>query len=115
MSTVEAEYIACSEAAREAQWLKQLEIDIAGHTTLQPLQPIPIKCDNQGAIKNIVSGTSKARTKHIDVRYHNCRDLQSQGTLAFTYVHTNDNVADIMTKALPAEKHRKFTALMGLQ
>jgi hypothetical protein len=128
MSTVEAEYIACSEAAREAQWLRQLETDISGIAdTIPPLdtesssaqsstpQPLTIQCDNQGTIKNIVSGASKARTKHIDVRYHNCRDLQSQGILAFTYVHTDDNIADILTKALPADKHRKLTALMGLQ
>jgi len=63
--------------------------------------------------QEIVSGISKARTKHIDVHYYNCRDLHSQGILAFTYVHTNDNIADIMTKALSAEKRRKFTALMG--
>jgi hypothetical protein len=58
-------------------------------------------------------GTSEARTKHIDVRYYNCRDLHSQGILAFTYVHTNNNIADIMTKALSVGKHRKFMALMG--
>ena len=80
MSTVEAEYMACSEAAREAQWLKQIESDIASTTQSELLT---IKCDNQGTIKDIISGTSKARTKHIDVRYHNYRDLRGQGNPRF--------------------------------
>jgi hypothetical protein len=32
----------------------------------------------------------------------------------YSYVHRNDNVADILTKALTKEKHMKFTKGMGL-
>jgi len=60
----------------------------------------PIFCDNNGALKNICSGVSSAKTKHIDVRFHDSRELHAQGIVEFAYVSTNDNLADIMTKAL---------------
>jgi hypothetical protein len=43
-----------------------------------PSSPLPIYCDNQGALTHITAGVIKARTKHIDVCYHNSRDLHSR-------------------------------------
>jgi len=63
VSTLEAEFIACSEASREAKWLLQLQKDIHG----KDLPLLPINCDNQGALTLITTGIIKARTKHIDI------------------------------------------------
>jgi hypothetical protein len=110
MSTLEAEFIACSEASREAKWLLQLQKDIHG----KDLPPLPINCDNQGALALITTGIIKARTKHIDVCYHNSQDLHKRRIVNYSYVHTDENVADILTKALTKDKHTKFTKAMGL-
>jgi hypothetical protein len=112
LSTLEAEYIACSEASREARWLLQLQRDI--HGSPSDASPLPIYCDNQGALTHITTGVIKARTKHIDVCYHNSRDLHARKIVDYSYVHTNENAADILTKALTKEKHTKFTKAMGL-
>jgi hypothetical protein len=112
MSTLEAEFIACSEASREAKWLLQLQKDIHGSQRDSP--PLPINCDNQGALTLITTGIIKARTKHIDVCYHNSRDLHKRRIVNYSYVHTDENVADILTKALTKDKHTKFTRAMGL-
>jgi len=70
MSTLQAEFIACSEASREAKWLLQLQKDI--HSSKKDSPPLPINCDNQpGALTLITTGIIKARTKHINVCYHN--------------------------------------------
>jgi hypothetical protein len=53
MSTLEAEYIACWVASREATWLLQLQKDIHGH---EHTSPLPINCDNQGALTHITTG-----------------------------------------------------------
>jgi len=74
MSTLEAEFIACLEASREAKWLLQLQKDIHG----KDLPPLPINCKNQGALTLITTGIIKARTEHIDVCYHNSRDLHKR-------------------------------------
>jgi hypothetical protein len=110
MLTLEAKFIACSEASREAKWLLQLQNDI--HKKDSP--PLPINCDNQGAIALITTGLIKARTKHINVCYHNSRDLHRRRIVNYSYVHTNENVADIPNKALIKEKHKIFTKAMGL-
>jgi len=62
-STLEAEFIACLEAFWEAKWLLQLQNDIHNKDSL----PLPINCDNQGALTLNTMGIIKARTKHIDI------------------------------------------------
>jgi len=112
LSTTEAEYVACSEAARKAQWLAKLHMDIVGN--LEP--PLPIFADSNGAQKNILAaGYGKSRNKHIDVKLHLCGDLHASGNLEFSHVSTNNNLADIMTKALGPGKHGFFTQGIGLR
>jgi hypothetical protein len=112
LSTLEAEYIACSSAAREAKWLRQLSLDVKNTTDKRPAT---IFSDNQGALKTIYSGATKANTKHIDVQYHNSRDLHHTGVLSYTYVKSSDNIADVMTKALHTVQHDALTRAMGLR
>jgi hypothetical protein len=93
MSTLEAEFIARAEASREAKWSLQLQNDIYG----KYLPPLPINCDNQGALTLITRGIIKARTKHIDVCYHHSRDLHKYQIVNYSYIlHTDKNVADIV-------------------
>jgi len=97
---------------REAKWLLQLQNDIHGSQRDSP--PLPINCDNQGALTLITTGIIKARNKHIDVCYHNSRDLHKRRIVNYSYVHKNENVADILTKALTKDQHTKLTKAMGL-
>jgi len=110
MSTLRAVYIACSEGSRAAKWLLQLHRDIHGKDT----SPLLVNCDNQGALSHITTGSIKAPTKHIDVCYHSSQDLHACKIVDNSYVHTNENVADILTKALMNDKQKKYTKAMGL-
>jgi hypothetical protein len=110
MTTLEAEFITCSKASSEAKWLLQLQNDIRG----KDLPPPPINCDNQGALALITTGIISAHTKHIDICYHNSRDLQKRQIVNDSYVHTDENVADIFKNALTKYKHTKFTKSMGM-
>ena len=74
-----------------------------------------IYCDSNGALKTIYSGVSSPKTKHIDIRYHISRDRQERGTVNFTDISTDDNLANIMTKALGPEKHQHFATGIGLR
>ena len=109
MSTTEAEYIAASEACKEAIWLARLVRDL-GITLEMPT----LHCDSQSAImleKNLVF---HAKTKHIDVKYHFIRDMLEDKLLELVKVHTDDNPADLMTKGLPPERFAHYRALMGV-
>jgi hypothetical protein len=80
LSTTEAEYVACSEAAREAQWLAKLHKDVVGNLGY----PLPVYTDSNGALKNIqAAGYGKSRNKHIDIKLHHCRDLHATRELDF--------------------------------
>ena len=113
-STLEAEYIACSEASREARWLIQLRNDVNGNNS-NNCAPPSIRYDNQGALAIINTGVTKQCTKHIDVCYHNSRDLHARGIVEFCYINTDENTADLFTKPLATQKHQKFTAAAGLR
>jgi hypothetical protein len=116
LSTLEAEYIACSNATREALWLKRLINDVlsAEKPPGPLLSTVPIKCDNQGALNLIDTGVVKAKTKHIDVKFYHSHDEQEKGNVKFTYVPSRENLADLFTKPLPTTHHRELTRMCGL-
>lgn len=103
LSTLEAEFIACSSATREALWLRRIMADIFGDPYL--LTPTKMFCDNQGALKIIETGVLKGRSKHIDVQFHHTSDEhRNHKSVHFSYVKSSDNPADLLTKSLPAPK-----------
>jgi hypothetical protein len=55
-----------------------------------------------------------ARTKHNEVHYHFIREKVLAGDINLIYVSTEDQVADIFTKVLGAEKHRRFRSMLGM-
>ena len=42
------------------------------------------------------------------------RSLMEEQRIRVEYIPTGDQVADVLTKALPREKHEKFSAGLGL-
>jgi hypothetical protein len=112
LSTLEAEYIACSDATREALWLRRLLGEIERSSVDQT---VPISCDNQGALKLIDTGILKSKTKHIDIKFHHARDETEKGHVKFEYIASEDNPADLLTKALPIARHQMLTEKFGLR
>ncbi|MCO5589111.1 hypothetical protein L7F22_043077 [Adiantum nelumboides] len=55
-----------------------------------------------------------ARTKHIEVHYHYVRERLLAGEISLAYVPTQDNLADLFTKALSREKLEAFCKALGL-
>ena len=60
-STMEAEYIAASEAAKEAVWLKNFLLDLGMVPSAQ--SAITLYCDNSGAVANAKEPRSHKRGK----------------------------------------------------
>jgi len=76
--------------------------------------PVPIGCDNQGALKLITSRVIRQKSIHIDVKYHHVHDVQQQGAVMFQYVTLAANPADILMKLLAAPRHEQLLQLTGL-
>ena len=111
LSTTEAEYVSISYAGREAIWL----CDILGEVLKLKLSPVILHCDNQSALANVKDNKFHGRTKHIDIYHHWIRQRVGMGDIQVKYVDTNDQLADIFTKALVAPKVKRFIKAIGLR
>ncbi|UYV60408.1 hypothetical protein LAZ67_1001058 [Cordylochernes scorpioides] len=110
LSTTESEYIADSKATKEAIWLRQLLREL--HQ--EQVNPTTIFCDNQSCIRLVHSPEYHKRTKHIDILYHFIRDHFQKHAIDLLYVCSNDQAADMFTKALPPERYRRLRSQLGL-
>ncbi|GFX93371.1 retrovirus-related Pol polyprotein from transposon TNT 1-94 [Trichonephila clavipes] len=107
LSTMEAEYVSLTEAAKEFIWLKNL---INNKSLNLELSENVMFCDNQAAISFSKSPVENYRTKHIDVRYHFLRNLIYDKVFQIKNIGTKNNLADIFTKPMessPTNEQRK--------
>ena len=70
--------------------------------------------DSRSVIHLGKNSTFHSRSKHIDVRYHWIRDALDAKLLELAKIHTNDNDADMMTKALLRGKFKACCEIVGL-
>ena len=101
-STAEAEYRAMALTTCEVVWIAQLLKELG----IKNLTPISLKCDNQAALSIAVNPVHHERTKHVEVDCHFVRDKVTQGVIKPKYVPTQAQLADILTKSIPVEKHK---------
>ena len=131
-SSCESEYMAMSKLAREARWLRYLMSDLGygdlrvtdygkfcqkdyAKVRLSDLvdrneKPMLCMGDNKGANAMSENPVLHGRTKHIHISYHLVRHEVQKGHLAFVYINTKENVADMMTKGLPKVTHEYLVA-----
>lgn len=107
-STTESEYVAQSEAAREALWLRKLLMDLGA-----TVGTIEIKTDSQSALK-LLNPIISQRSKHIDVCHHFTRERIANGELSYSYLATSDMPADALAKSLAESALAKHRLAMGL-
>lgn len=111
LSSTEAEYMAASNASKEAIWLRGLLLELGA---IKNDFPIPLLIDNQSAIALVKNGEFHERTKHIGIRYHFIRERYEDGEIELEYCPTGDQVADALTKPLSREKLETFVGAMGV-
>ncbi|CAB1106269.1 unnamed protein product [Ectocarpus sp. CCAP 1310/34] len=95
-STTEAEYIAAGEGVKEALFVRGVLSFIAPETSGATIR---VREDNEGALALVQNPFSSARSKHIDVRFHFIRELFKAGKITADYVSTEEQHADMLTKA----------------
>ena len=94
-STCEAELYAEAAAINEAKWLCGLLEEVG----LKPNTPI-IYGDNQSAQALSKNGIKSERTKHIAIKYAFIYDEVSNGRVQLQWIPTNQQPADMLTKAV---------------
>ncbi|CAM8916933.1 unnamed protein product [Rhodiola kirilowii] len=109
LSTTEAEFVAVTEAVKEALWIKGVLGEL-GYSQ----DCIRICCDSQGAIHLSKHQVFHERSKHIDVKLHFVREVIETGAVQMTKIDTEDNPADMLTKPVPSTKFLKCLELIKL-
>ncbi|KAH9670424.1 hypothetical protein KPL70_016984 [Citrus sinensis] len=99
LSTTEAEYMATTQACKEAIWIQRL-LEELGHKQ----QKIPVFCDGQSALHIARNPAFHSRTKHIGVQYHFVREVVEDGSVDLQKIHTKENLADVLTKPINTDK-----------
>ena len=73
-----------------------------------------IHCDSSSAIHLCKNPAHYEKTKHIDIKLHFIRNEVSKGAVKMTKVHTDENLAYILTKVVPLAKFNMCLDLAGL-
>ena len=109
-SATAAEYVAASIASDDVVFLRNLLTEFE-----YDLPATPFRVDNSATVGILKSGKVDAKTKHLAVHWHCVRERQLEGVIDVEWVPTDENIADLFTKALGAPKLREFRAAMRLQ
>jgi hypothetical protein len=110
LSSCEAEYVAAASAACQGVWLRRLLASLTGVEAEQ----VTLKVDNESAIALIKNPVHHDRTKHIDIKYHYIRSCYEDGKLDIDHVRTEEQLADILTKALGFVRFIELRRLLGV-
>lgn len=111
LSSTEAEYMAITDAAKEAVYLIRFLKDLR----LSKFARVTIYNDNQAAGKLAENPIFHSRSKHIDVRHHFIRQVLKDYPVDLTYLSTEKMIADALTKGLPGPKFLECISSFGLK
>ena len=99
-----------SQAAVEVTWLVRLFEELG----VQSLKPVTLRCDNQSAIYIGKNPVFHERTKHIEIDCHFIRDKVLEGLLQLSYLPTEHQLADVLTKILSSPQQDFLLRKLGM-
>lgn len=109
-STAEAEYAAATAAVNQAIWIRKLLADLH----MKQNEPTQIHVDNQAAISISNNPVFHGRTKHFKIKLYFLREVQKEGEIILHYCRTEDQTADVLTKALSKARFEVLRNKLGL-
>nr|GEZ22056.1 hypothetical protein [Tanacetum cinerariifolium] len=93
-TTKEAEYVAAAHCCGQVFWIQNQLLDY-GFNFINT----KIYIDNESTICIVKNPVFYSKTKHIKIRHHFIRDAYEKKLIQVLKIHTDDNVADLLTKA----------------
>ncbi|KAG7565310.1 Integrase catalytic core [Arabidopsis suecica] len=111
LSSCEAEFMAATEASKQAIWLQDLLSEVTGKTC----EKVVLRIDNKSAIALAKNPVFHGRSKHIHKRYHFIRECVENDQVELEHVPGEEQKADILTKALGRIKFKEMRELVGVQ
>nr|GEU35476.1 retrovirus-related Pol polyprotein from transposon TNT 1-94 [Tanacetum cinerariifolium] len=108
LSTMEAEYVSLSACCAQVLWMRTQLTDYGFH-----FNKIPIYFDSKLAIAISYNPVQHSRTKHIAIRYHFIKEHMEKNMIELYFVKTDYQLADLFTKALPADRFSYLVRCLG--
>lgn len=96
--------------ASEMLWAHSLLCDLPPNVPT----PMQMQCDNQAAIFIANNLVFHEYTKHIEVDCHFIRDLLMQKQIITPYVHSGDQLGEILLKPLPHTSFQRLSNRLGM-
>ncbi|GJR49939.1 hypothetical protein Tco_1400460 [Tanacetum coccineum] len=106
ISSTEAEYVAAASCCAQVLWMQNQLLDYGFN-----FMNTEIHIDNESTICIVKNPVFHSKTKHIQIRHHFIRDCYEQRLINVVKVHTDDNVADLLTKGFDLAR---FNFLVGI-
>ncbi|CAL8165494.1 unnamed protein product [Prunus armeniaca] len=110
LSTAEAEYVSAAEATAQAMSLRFVLLDFGE----EQISSTSILCDNTSAIAIAKNLVHHHKTRHIDRRFHFIRDALQNEEIDLLYWKTEEQTADIFTKALARDWFEYLRKKLGV-
>ncbi|GKB25697.1 hypothetical protein Tco_0865098 [Tanacetum coccineum] len=108
-STTEAEYVAAASCCGQVLWIQNQMMDY-GYNFMNT----KIFIDNESTICIAKNPVFHSKTKHIKIRHHFIRDSNEKKLIQMIKIHTNQNVADFLTKAFDDNIFQYLIASIGM-
>ncbi|GJR18608.1 zinc finger, CCHC-type containing protein [Tanacetum coccineum] len=97
-STMESEFVALAAVSKEAEWLKNLLLEIP--LWVKPISPISIRCDSDVTLAKAYSQMYNGKSRHLCVMHNMIHELITNGVISIEFVRSQRNLADHLTKGL---------------
>nr|GEW48996.1 zinc finger, CCHC-type [Tanacetum cinerariifolium] len=97
-STIEVEFVALAAADKEAEWLKNLFLEIP--LWVKTIALISIHCDSIATLVKAYSQMYNGKSRHLGVRRSMIRELITNGVVSIEFVRPQQNLADYLTNGL---------------
>nr|GEV71626.1 putative ribonuclease H-like domain-containing protein [Tanacetum cinerariifolium] len=98
-STTEAEYVAAAHCCGQVVWIQNQLLDYGFN-----FMNTKIYIDNESTVCIVKNPVFHSKTKHIEIRHHFIRDAYEKKLIQVLKIHTDDNVADLLTKAFDVRR-----------
>ncbi|GJU74605.1 zinc finger, CCHC-type containing protein, partial [Tanacetum coccineum] len=112
-STMESEFVALAAAGKEAEWLKNLLLEIPLWS--KPIAPISIRCDSAATLAKAYSQMYNGKSRHLGVRHSMIREMIMNEVIYIEFVRSQQNLVDDLTKGLARDLVIKSAKGMGLK
>lgn len=110
LSSAEAEFRGIARGLAEILWLRKLmtELGFSSHRACR------LMCDNRAAISISENPVQHDRTKHIEVDRHFIKEKIEAGIITLPYVKSSNQLADILTKAVPGPSFNQVLSKLSI-